>query len=165
MKRRLVLTAAACGLAAPYAMAQPKSSRIIVAFSAGGPVDFVARSIADKLGAELGRTFIVENKPGANGALGAAEVMRSPPDGTTLWLTSVGAAAINPALYTKLSYDMDKDFAPVSLVTNNVEVLVANTKVPVNDAAEFVAWARKQPQPVSLASSGTGGSYPPNAGG
>lgn len=156
MKRRLVLTAAACGLAAPYAMAQPKSSRIIVAFSAGGPVDFVASSIADKLGAELGRTFIVENKPGANGALGAAEVMRSPPDGTTLWLTSVGAAAINPALYTKLSYDMDKDFAPVSLVTNNVEVLVANTKVPVNDAAEFVAWARKQPQPVSLASSGTG---------
>ncbi|MFT4194870.1 Bug family tripartite tricarboxylate transporter substrate binding protein [Ottowia sp.] len=156
MKRRFVLTAAACGLAAPYALAQPRSSRIIVAFSPGGPVDFVARSIAEKLGAELGHTVIVENKPGANGALGAAEVMRSPPDGTTLWLTSVGAAAINPALYSKLPYDMDKDFAPVSLVTNNVEVLVANPKVPAGDAADFIAWARAQPQPVSLASSGTG---------
>lgn len=156
MKRRNLLAATVWGLAAPYVIAQNKPSRIIVAFSPGGPVDFVARALTEKLGAELKRTFIIDNKPGANGALGAAEVMRSAPDGTTLWLTSVGAAAINPSLYPKLSYDMQKDFAPVSLVANNVEVLVVNPGVPVKDAAEFVAWAKAQKAPVTLASSGTG---------
>src|SRR5438552_2887430 len=136
--------------------AQQKPARIIVAFVAGGPVDLVARTISEQLGRELGRTVIVDNKPGANGAIGAQEVMKSEPDGTTIWLTSVGAAAINPVLYDKLSYDMQRDFAPVSMVVNNDELLVVNSANPANDVADFVANAQKSAQPVPIASSGIG---------
>ncbi|MBS1178004.1 MAG: putative Bug-like extra-cytoplasmic solute receptor, family, partial [Proteobacteria bacterium] len=80
----------------------------------GGPVDFVARTIAEQLGKELGQNVIIDNKAGANGAIGASDVMRSPPDGQTLWLTSVGAAAINTSLYEKLAYNMQRDFVPVA---------------------------------------------------
>lgn len=109
-----------------------------------------------QLGKELGRTVVVENKPGANGAIGASEVLRAEPDGNTIWISSVGAAAINPALYDKLPYDMQRDFAPVSLVVNNVELLVVNDKNPARDAAEFVDMARKNKSPTAMASSGIG---------
>ena len=82
--------------------------------------------------------------------------MRSAPDGNTLWLTSVGAAAINPSLYEKLPYDMQRDFAPVSLVVNNVELLVVNPTDPAKDAAEFVANSKKRKDPTPMASSGIG---------
>jgi tripartite-type tricarboxylate transporter receptor subunit TctC len=104
----------------------------------------------------LGRTVLVENKPGASGAIGAAEVLRADPDGSTLWLTSVGSAAINPALYPKLSYNMTKDFAPVSLVANNIELFVASAKNPANDAAELMAIAKQRKDPMPIASSGKG---------
>ena len=127
-KRSLLL---ACMMMATGAWAQnTKPVRIIVAFAAGGPVDTMARTIAEPLGRALGRTVLVENKPGASGAIGAAEVLRADPDGSTLWLTSVGSAAINPALYPKLSYNMTKDFAPISLVANNIELFVASAKNP-----------------------------------
>ena len=138
MKKRQVLIAALCLAASAGTFAQQASTRIIVSFSPGGPVDFVARTLAVQLGKELGRTVVVENKPGANGAIGASEVLRAEPDGNTIWISSVGAAAINPALYDKLPYDMQRDFAPVSLVVNNVELLVVNDKNPARDAAEFV---------------------------
>jgi len=142
---------------AGLACAQPaKPVRIIVSFVPGGPVDFVARAIADPLSKELGRTVIVENKPGANGAIGAQEVIRAEPDGSTIWITSVGAAAINPVLYDKLPYDMQRDFAPVSLVVNNVELLVVNPNDPARDAAEFVATAKSKKEPTTMASSGIG---------
>ena len=103
-------------LASLFAMtpvwAQEKIPRLVVAFPPGGPVDLVARTIADQLGKELNQRVIVENKPGANGAIAAQNVAQSAPDGTTLWLTSVGAAAINPVLYDKLPYDMQRDFSP-----------------------------------------------------
>jgi len=85
------------GLAlAAGATAQPaRTTRIVVSFTAGGPVDAVARTMAQALGKELGRSVVIDNKPGANGAIGAMEVLRSDPDGATLWITSVGAAAIN----------------------------------------------------------------------
>ena len=130
--------------------------RMIVAFAPGGPVDFVGRAIQEPLARELGRTVIVENKPGANGAIGAAEVMRAEADGSVVWLSSVGAAAINQALYEKLSYDMVRDFAPVSLVANNVELFVTRANHPATDAADFVARARAQKDPTPIASSGTG---------
>ena len=133
-----------------------KPVRIIVAFAAGGPVDTMARTIAEPLGRALGRTVLVENKPGASGAIGAAEVLRADPDGSTLWLTSVGSAAINPALYPKLSYNMTKDFAPVSLVANNIELFVASAKNPANDAAELMAIAKQRKDPMPIASSGKG---------
>ena len=159
MPQRRALIALSLGLAAactaPAAFAQAKPLRIIVSFGPGRPVDFVARALGEQLGRELGQSVVIENKAGANGAIGAGEVMRSPPDGSTLWITSVGAAAINPALYDKLPYDMQRDFAPVSLVVNNVELLVVNQKNPVATAAEFVA-ASKKGEPVSMASSGIG---------
>ena len=117
--------------AAPQlAMAQAKTTKLIVAFPPGGPVDFVARSISEALSKELGQLVIVENKAGANGAIAADYVIKSPPDGNTLWLTSVGAVAINPSLYPKLSYNPQKDLAPVSLVVNNVELLVGGRTRP-----------------------------------
>ena len=138
------------------ALAQPRTTRLIVAFPPGGPVDFVARTLAEQLGKELGHQVIVENKAGANGAIAAELVSRSTPDGTTLWLTSVGAVAINPALYDKLAYDPQRDLTPVSLVVNNVEVLVVGAGAPYNTGAEFVAASRQQKAPLTMASSGTG---------
>jgi tripartite-type tricarboxylate transporter receptor subunit TctC len=155
---RTIAAALACGvmLAATPAWSQGKVTRIVVAFPPGGPVDFVARVIADQLGQELNQRVIVENKPGGNGAIAAQNVAQSTPDGTTLWLSSVGAVAINPVLYTNLPYDMQRDFAPVSLVVDNDELLVVNANDPANDAIEFVANAKKSAQPVSIASTGIG---------
>ena len=155
LHRRVLIAALGCLAAGGTAFGQPKPLRIVVSFSPGGPVDFVARALGEQLGKELGQTVVIDNKAGANGAIGAGDVMRSPPDGNTLWITSVGAAAVNPALYDKLPYDMQRDFTPVSLVVNNVELLVVNPKNPANTAAEFVA-ASKKGEPFSMASSGIG---------
>ena len=138
-------------------LAQPKTTRLIVAFPPGGPVDFVARTISEQLGKELGHQVIVENKAGANGAIAADFVAHAAADGNTLWLTSVGAVAINPALYGKLSYEPQRDLTPVSLVVNNVEVLVVGATAPYNTGAEFVVASRdKKDSPLTMASSGTG---------
>jgi tripartite-type tricarboxylate transporter receptor subunit TctC len=156
MLRRIAATLAiATMLAAMPASTQDRVVRLVVAFPPGGPVDFVARTIADPLGKELNQRVIVENKPGANGAIAAQNVAQSTPDGTTLWLSSVGAVAINPVLYDKLPYDMS-EFAPVSLVVDNDELLVVNAENPAKDAAEFVANARKSAQPIAIASTGIG---------
>jgi tripartite-type tricarboxylate transporter receptor subunit TctC len=149
----VLLTAATAG---PAQAQGSGTTRLVVAFPPGGPVDLVARAIAEEMGKELGTRVIVENKAGANGAIGAEAVARAEPDGQTLWLTSVGAAAINPSLYPKLPYDMKRDFAPVSLVVNNVEVMVVSPQNPASNAAEFIAAARKDERLATLASSGTG---------
>lgn len=156
MIKRYLLAAAFAALLMPAVHAQPKTTRIVVSFTSGGPVDAVARTLSEPLGKELGRTVIIDNKPGANGAIGAVDVMKSAPDGSTLWFTSVGAAAINSSLYEKLPYDMQRDFVPVSLVVNNVELLVAQQGNPARDAAEFVAATKKQAEPTPMGSSGTG---------
>ncbi|MCZ8292574.1 MAG: tripartite tricarboxylate transporter substrate binding protein [Hylemonella sp.] len=155
--RRAGLLFASLLLAGAALAQQAKITRIIVAFPPGGPVDFVARTLGEQLGKELGHQVIIENKAGANGAIAAEYVARSAPDAQTLWLTSVGAVAINPALYGKLSYDPQRDLSPVSLVVNNVEVLVVGANAPYNSGAEFVAASRQNPgQPLTMASSGTG---------
>lgn len=155
--RRAFTLACGAALAFPFAArAQAGVTRLIVAFPPGGPVDFVARTIAEALGKELGHQVIVENKPGANGAIAGEFVSRATPDANTLWLTSVGAIAINPAMYDKLPYDPQGGLVPVSLVVNNVEVLVVPTNAPYNTGAEFVAAARQPGKRLSLASSGTG---------
>ena len=156
MIKRYLLAAAFAALLMPAVHAQTKTTRIVVSFTSGGPVDAVARTLSEQLGKELGRTVIIDNKPGANGAIGAVDVMKSAPDGSTLWFTSVGAAAINSSLYEKLPYDMQRDFVPVSLVVNNVELLVAQQGNPARDAAEFVAATKKQAEPTPMGSSGTG---------
>ncbi|WP_332752420.1 Bug family tripartite tricarboxylate transporter substrate binding protein [Hydrogenophaga sp.] len=155
-KRSLAVMAAALVATSVWAQPVGKPVRIIVTFNAGGPVDTMARTIAEPLGKALDRTVIVENKPGANGAIGAAEVLRSEPDGSVIWITSVGAAAINQSLYPKLTYNMQTDFAPVSLVANNVELFVVNPKETARDASEFVAQIKSRKESPPIASSGKG---------
>jgi tripartite-type tricarboxylate transporter receptor subunit TctC len=128
--------------------------KMIVAFPPGGPVDSMARSLVEPLGKELNAQILVENKPGGNGAVAAEYLAANPADGKTIWFTSAGAVAINPGLYERLSYNPVKDLAPVSLVANNVEVLVVNSSSPVNNAADFVALAKGKD--LSMGSSGTG---------
>jgi tripartite-type tricarboxylate transporter receptor subunit TctC len=149
-----VLASSLGGIA--WGQSNTRPVRLIVAFAPGGPVDFVARTVAETLSRELGRPVLVDNKPGANGAIGAMETLKGEPDGSTVWITSVGAAAINPALYDKLPYDMVRDFTPVSLVVNNVEVLVTSAQNPATDVVDFVQRARAANLPVPMASSGMG---------
>ena len=149
-----ILTACVLVGLATLASAQNKTTRILVAFPPGGPVDFVARTLTDQLSKELGHTVLVENKAGANGAIAADTLLKAPADGQTLWLTSVGAVAINPSLYAALPYDPIRDLAPVSLVVNNVEMLVVNPNNPVNGPQDFIAAAKQKS--LTMASSGTG---------
>lgn len=156
-KKMMTLTAVLLALTPLWpAHAQNKTTRIVVSFTAGGPVDAVARTISERLGKELDRTVLIDNKPGANGAIGATDVMKSPADGSTLWFTSVGAAAVNGGLYEKLPYNMVRDFTPVSLVANNVELMVTYAANPAKDAAEFIANSKRQSNPTPFASTGTG---------
>jgi tripartite-type tricarboxylate transporter receptor subunit TctC len=149
-----LLAALAFAATAAGAVAQGKTTRILVAFPPGGPVDFVARNLSEQLSREIGQPVIIENRAGANGAIAADLLMKSPPDGGTLWLTSVGAVAINPALYPNLSYDPLKDLAPISLVVNNVEMLVVHPGSAASGPQDFVALARGKR--TTMASSGTG---------
>jgi tripartite-type tricarboxylate transporter receptor subunit TctC len=157
LRNSALLAVAALAAFAGLACAQGSAPvRIAIAFPPGGPVDLVARVLAQGLAEDLKQSVIVENRPGANGAISAQMVAKSAPDGMTLWLTSAGAAVMNPALYEDLSYDMQRDFAPVSLVVNNVEVLVVNPGNSATSAADLVAQSRQGPNPVPIASSGIG---------
>ena len=142
--------------AGPAFAQQPRSAQIVVAFTPGGPVDFVARLVAEPLGRELGHPVVVENRAGANGNIGAEYVAKAAPDGSVMFLSSVGAIAISPALYSPLPYDPVRDFAPVSVVVNNSTVFVVNASNPANSASEFVADTIKAAQPTPFGSSGSG---------
>jgi tripartite-type tricarboxylate transporter receptor subunit TctC len=133
-----------------------RTVRLVVAFPAGGPTDFVARLLADKLKGLLGQNVIVENKPGANAAIGAEYVAKSDPDGHTLFVTTAGAVVINPHMRADLPYDPVKDFAPVTLVVNTMEVLVVRTDTPIKTAGELVALAKSRPDGIAMASTGVG---------
>jgi len=129
--------------------------RVVVAFPAGGPTDFVARLLADKLKPLLGQNVIVENRPGANGAIGADYVAKGEADGHLLFLTTVGAVAITPHL-SKPNYDTLRDFAPVTLVMRPTTILVVKPDTPVNSAKELAALARDKPGTIPFASTGSG---------
>ncbi len=129
--------------------------RVVVAFPAGGPTDFVARLLADKLKPLLGQNVIVENRPGANGAIGADYVAKGETDGHLLFLTTVGAVAITPHL-SKPNYDTLRDFAPVTLVMRPTTILVVKPDTPVNSAKELAALARDKPGAIPFASTGSG---------
>jgi tripartite-type tricarboxylate transporter receptor subunit TctC len=130
--------------------------RLVVAFPPGGPTDFVARLLADKLKGSLGQSVIIENKPGANGAIGAEYVARAEPDGHTLFLTTVGAVAITPHLNPKVPYDSLRDFAPVTRLVRNTTILVVRPEMPVSSARELAALAREKPGAIPFASTGVG---------
>lgn len=129
--------------------------RLVIAFPPGGSSDILARSISEQLSKELNQTVVVENRPGGNGAIAAQFVLNALPDGKTIWLTTSGAAAINPVLYPKLSYSM-RSFSPVSLVANTPEVLVVNIKNPAGDAKQFVQNAAEQKNGSNIVSTGIG---------
>ena len=155
MKNLKVILVSLIYIFAGASYAQPNNViKMIVAFPPGGPVDSMARSLLEPLGKELNAQIVIENKPGGNGAIAAEYVAANPADGKTLWFTSAGAVAINPGLYEKLSYNPVKDLAPVSLVANNVEVLVVNPSSPASNAADFVALAKGKD--LTMGSSGTG---------
>jgi tripartite-type tricarboxylate transporter receptor subunit TctC len=141
---------------AQSAFAQGKSTKLIVGFPPGGPIDMVARMMSDQLGKELGHAVIVENKSGANAGIAAEFVAKAAPDGQTLFVTTAGAIVISPALYEKLPYDPVRDFAPISLITHTAEVMVANVNNPAKDVTEFIANAKKRKDGATMASSGVG---------
>jgi len=130
--------------------------RMIVAFAQGGTADFTARIIADRMQTLLGQPIAVENKPGANGAIGAEYVAKSDPDGYTLFFTTVGAVAINPALRPDLPYDPLKDFAPVGKAAVNSTILVINADMKINSARELVDLAKRKPGSITIGITGRG---------
>ena len=133
-----------------------KPIRIVVPFPAGGTTDVLARAAAQKLTESLGQPAVVDNRPGAGGNIGAELVAKSPPDGYTLLMGTVGTHAINPSLYPKMPYDHVKDFAPVILVAGVPNVLVINPALPVNSVQELIAYAKANPGKLNFASSGNG---------
>ncbi len=131
--------------------------RIIVPYPPGGTSDILARSLGEKLTGSLSQPVVVENKPGANGNVGAELVAKSPPDGYTVLLADIGALAISPSVYPTLPFDPVRDFAPVTMVAYSPHILVVNPVVPVNSVQELVALARAQPGKLNFAISGVGG--------
>ena len=150
---------ALAALVATAALAQTypsKPIRIVVPFPAGGTTDVLARAVAQKLTESLGQAVVVDNRPGAGGNIGAELVAKSPPDGYTLLMGTVGTHAINPGLYPKMPYDHVKDFAPVILVAGVPNVLVVNPALPFNSVKELIAYAKANPGKLNFASSGNG---------
>ncbi len=155
----LTATLAMLGVALPAAQAQDfptRPIRVVVAFPAGGPTDLVGRIVAEKMKDLLGQPVLIENRPGANGAIGADFVAKAAPDGHTLFLTTVGAVAVTPHMRKDLPYDVMRDFAPVSLVVRNTTVLVVRPDNPAKDAKDFAAAARAKPGAIPFASTGVG---------
>ena len=161
MKTRTIILAAAALALSAAAFAQQYPTRpvtIIVPFTPGGSSDITARTVAAKLQESLGQTFIVDNKPGANGSLGGKLVATSAPDGYTLFVGSIGVFAINPSLYKDLGYDPVRDFDLLSVAVRTPNALVTRGDFPANTVKEFVAYLKANPGKVSFASSGTGSS-------
>jgi tripartite-type tricarboxylate transporter receptor subunit TctC len=132
--------------------------RIVVPFAPGGSTDVVARILADKLQGELKQAFVVENRPGAGGNIGADVVAKSNPDGYTLLMGTTGVLAINNYLYKDMPFDPQRDFAPVSYTSLITNILVVNANVPAKNVAELVALAKAKPGELTFASSGAGSS-------
>jgi tripartite-type tricarboxylate transporter receptor subunit TctC len=143
----VLLTIFGLGFGAARAQADSYPSRpitIVVPVSAGGPLDFVARTVGDKLSTSLKQTVIIENRTGAAGNLGTAAVARSAPNGYTLLVVLNSTLTVNPYLYENLPFDPVKSFRPISLLTNSSQMLAVHPSLPVKSLSEFVAYAKKK---------------------
>jgi Uncharacterized protein conserved in bacteria len=150
---------ASVGAVSLHAAGYPEQNIIvIVPFPPGGASDTTARLTGNKLSEIVGKPVIVENRPGANGAIGATTVKQAKPDGYTLLVGSIGVYAINPALYKNLRYDPLKDFDLLSVVVRTPNVLVTSPEFPAKNVAELIAYLKKNPNKVTFASSGVGSS-------
>ena len=158
--RRAALALAAAA-ATPLAVAQAwpaKHVKLIVNFPPGGAADVIGRALAQTLGDKLKQQVVVENRPGANGNLGADAVAKSAGDGYTILMSSGGAVTVNPFLYTKMPFDAERDLVPVASVARVLVFLMAHPSVPANSVAEFVAYAKANPGKLSYGSAGSGSS-------
>jgi tripartite-type tricarboxylate transporter receptor subunit TctC len=160
MKTGRILLAIALALAAPaVALAQTypaKPVRVIVTFPPGSTPDIVGRALASRLQETMAQPFVVENRAGAGGNIGADAVAKSPPDGYTLLVSTNGVFAINKALYKNMPFDPDKDIAPVSLLASAPQMLVVNPSLGVHSFKEFLEYARRNPGKLSYGSVGAG---------
>ena len=160
LTRRLLCCAAltGLGLSSGQAVAQSpypnKPLRLVVTFPTGGAPDILARLFSEK--AQLGQAIVVDNKPGAGGNIGADIVARSPGDGYTLVLGTVGTHAINGSLYEKIPYDMVKQFTPISLIASAPNLLVVNNDLPVKTVPELITYMKANPNKLSFGSPGIG---------
>ena len=159
MKRVLLWWLAALFVGQAFAQAWPsKPVTFIVPFAPGGGTDITARTIAARLTQKWGQSVIVENRGGAGGLLGADAVAKAKPDGSTFLIANVGITSINPALYTKMPYNADTAFTPISLVCELPFVLMASPSFAPNSVKELIAYSKARPGAVTFASSGNGGS-------
>lgn len=133
-----------------------KPIRVVVPFGPGSATDTIARMLTDKAGKILGTTFVVDNKPGANGLLAAREVVGSPKDGYTIMVSSNSAHAANLYLYKNLGYDPVKDFTPITGLTTNPHVLVVRSSLPVNNMKEFIQYGKDNPGKLNFGAGNTG---------
>jgi tripartite-type tricarboxylate transporter receptor subunit TctC len=149
------LIASACaGAQQPY---PSRPVRWVVPFAPGGPTDIMSRAIGEKLGQRLGQQFVVDNRGGAGGNIGAEIVARAPADGYTIMIGHVGTHAINIALYRSVPYDPVRDFTPISLLATLPLALVVHPSVQANNVKELIALAHKRPGDLNFASAGNGG--------
>jgi tripartite-type tricarboxylate transporter receptor subunit TctC len=156
-KRLLLVLAAAFGISSAAAQQYPtKPVKIVVAFTAGGTTDIMARMLAQKLTEKFKQPFVIENKPGAGGNLGTETVVRAPADGYTLIINSVGPMAVNPTLYKNLPYNPLTDLVPVAQISDVPNVLVVHPSLKVNDLKSFIAYAKSRPGQMNYASTGIG---------
>jgi len=169
LKKNRRLALAGIALAAITLIASPASAqsawpnkpvRIVVPFAPGGTTDILARAVAPELAKAFGQPFVVDNRAGAGGNVGADLVAKAPADGYTLLMGTVGTHGINKSLYAKMPFDPQKDFAPVTLVAGVPNVMIMNTekaaRLGINNVADFVRYARANPGKLSMASSGNG---------
>ena len=159
---KFLIALAALALAVPAHAADDdypnRAVKIVVPFAPGGSTDVVARILAEKLGAELKQSFIVDNRAGAGGNIGADAVAKSPPDGYTLLMGTTGVLAINKYLYKNMGFDPDRDLVPVSYTSLITNILVVNPQVPARTVADLIRLARDKPGALTFASSGAGSS-------
>ena len=158
-RQALLACAGALALASAPAFAQAfpsKPLRIIVPFTPGGSSDVLARAIGLELGKALNQPVVIDNVPGAGGALGAEKAARSPADGYTLLMAHTGTRAINPSLYPKLGYDPQRSFTPVAWVARVPNLLVVNASVPAQNLQQLVALAKARPGQLAYGSGGNG---------
>ena len=159
MKKLITAVALALGIVAQAHAAYPdKAVTIIVPFPPGGSTDMVARAIAPKLQQSLGQPFVIDNRAGATGAIGATAVKNAAPDGYTFMVASIGVFAVNPFIQKKLQYDPVKDLDPITIAVRAPNVLVASPGFPANTVAELVALLKKTPEKITFATSGAGSS-------
>ena len=160
--KKLRITLAAlllCTTALAVAQSYPsRPVRLIAPSTPGDAPDVIARLIALRLSPVLGQPVVVENRPGAGGVIGSEVAAKSAPDGYTLIMGNAGSHGINAAVYSKLPYDIQRDFAPVSQVAIAPNVMVINPAIPAKSVAEFIAYAKSQPGKLSYASGGNGSS-------